>query len=305
MDSSSLILLREPVIRSLEEADRLLKEYGFKVLVVDGFRSVFTQAALWKHTLRRICQGKDPDKLSIRALLTLGQQADEIGSYAPVLENGTYWQLFDHFRENSPEWFSLVEYAQTKFHTGKMTEEWLALYITLKANLGLLPSLLLDTAGHTSHGNGGTEDSLLISLKDGEVAGLGTPYDYPGKASAIDFFEHQENLEAWRLSQANDREMTKYLSECGINRPVTLNDFERIRGIRRIFYWAMEKVGVGRYGPEYWHRTHGNSRGGKQADQYPGAGNSCHAITRDIRDSDGQYLAVWGNKTAHEMAAAF
>jgi D-alanyl-D-alanine dipeptidase len=305
MDKSDVVFLREPVIRSLEQADGILKQYGLKLLVVDGFRSVYTQAALWTHTLCRISNGRNPSKLTTKELLTLGLQADVIGSYAPVLQNWVYDQAFGGFFRQSSVWYPIVEYAQEQFDQGKTPEEWLALYITFKTNLGLFPSLSLDTTGHTSHGNGGTEDSLLVSIAEDNIACLGAPYDYPGKESAIDFFEHDENFGAWKDDKAKDQDMRQYLAECGINRPVIMDDFHRIRDLRRVFYWAMEEVGAGRYGPEYWHRTHNHDRGGKQANQHPGAGNSCHAITQSIHGSDGQYLAVWGNDAAHQMSTNF
>ena len=303
MDQSAAILLREPVVRSLERANVILKEYRLKTLILDGFRSVQTQAKLWVHTLTRMA-GPNPADLSIKGLLTFGQRADEIGSYASVVEDDNYLKLFTQLIQNQNVWFSVVEYAQEKFQTGRPAEDWLKLYITFKANLGKYPYISLDAAGHTSHGNGGTEDSLLINISEGDVACLGAPYDYPNAPSKIDFFEGPDNFEEWRRYQKEEAEMSLYLAQCGITNSATRDDFNRVRDLRRVFYWTMEEVGVGRYGAEYWHRTHGNSLGGNQAKEFPGAGNSCHAIVKNIRDTAGKHVAVWGNEAAHRMADA-
>ncbi len=189
---------------------------------------------------------------------------------------------------------NLATYSKNNPGLEKTLRELASTYITLLANLGKLNCLLLDTVNHTSHGNGGTEDSILMDSSNHFPVCMGTPYDWTdARLSSVDSFEYDDNLEVWQQSQAENPEMALYLAQCGINRPVNRDDFCRVRDLRRVLYWATETVGAGRYREEFWHRTYGNRQG---------VGNSCHAMSKKLFDDNGQPRVVWGNKAAHEMA---
>ncbi len=304
MDNSKLILLREPVVKSLERVNELLRPYDLEMLVVDGFRSVYTQALLWRNILKVVSKGVAPESLSPLELLTFGLQADEIGSYAQAKKTRTFHSLVESCMSDGPLLVDFAIYMQGHPGLEKTPREMAMLYITLLVNLGEVYQVPLDIAAHTAHGNGGTEDSRLLNVSTGRQVCLGTPYDWTDtRLCSVDSFEDESKFELWRQSQVENREMAEYLVECGIVDPVTIDDFRRVRDFRRILYWATEEVGVGRYRQEFWHRTHGNQFGGKQAKTHLGAGNSCHAMSRGLVDEKGEPLVVWGNKAAHEMAA--
>lgn len=292
-DKSDLILLRAPVVNSLELVNKILQPYGLEMLVLDGFRSVYTQAMGWRDTLRRIIKGRDPESLSALELLKFGLQADEIFSYAQVSKKNTFHRLVDNCLSDGPLLFDFA-LANEQLRLEKTPREMAALYITFLVNFGKVPSIPLDTAAHTSHGNGGTEDSRLLDISTGREVCLGTPYDWTDtRLCSVDSFEYEDKFELWQQAQLELSKMNSYLAGCGITEKVTPDDFHRVRDLRRILYWATEQVGAGRYSQEFWHRTYGNE---------DGIGNSCHAMSKKLFGPDGQPLVVWGNKAAHEMA---
>lgn len=296
------ILVRAPVARALKKADEFLKPYNKKLLVLDGWRSAKTQAAMWAEIRKNILKQQNQElwNLSVSDEIKVGREADKVGSYCKIIKDNKYAKVFSQLQRSN--FWKEVEDAAQELHTpsAKIAEE----YLIYQGNLGKI-DLTLDEAAPTSHGSGGAVDVWLTD-EQGEPLNLGVPFDYAGEAAVMDFFEWA-NWKDYKNLVSNDKILRDYLADYGI-KEITPEIFEEIKTNRRILFHAMISAGatyysLGRKEGEPWHFNFGNELGGKQADTLPGAGSSCHSLLKNIRDQKtGQWTAIWSNKVAHALA---
>lgn len=292
------IVVRRSVARALLKVNDVLKPYGREVLVVDGWRSAKTQAALWASIQRRILRerGINEAGLGILQFLEVGIAADDIGSFNRVVKNDTY-KLAADIMCASPMWDDF-ETVAAKLQMTK--EEVLDLLLTFQGNLGNL-GLELDTKGTTAHGNGGAVDAYPWISSEDRAGCLGVPFDYVGDAARMDWFEG-DNFDRYVELVSGDKALKEYLLECGIE-TVTKDAYAMIRRERRVLYHVMVNTGATIYFAEPWHFNFGNEHDDKPSTRYRGAGSGCHSLLKDIRNEQGEWIAAWGNESAHRMAA--
>lgn len=300
------VLVRVPVARGFGEADQLLRTYKRKLLVVDGWRPYWVQAALWRYLRNEIvmAEGLAHAQLSIYDEVRIGMKADDVGSYCAVVENDEFLAakaaLIDG--EQGDE----VASAATKLV--KSIDAIATLYLTFCANM-MRNDLRLQEDAVTAHGNGGAGDVWTINLETGNYANLGVPFDYvppPNtdvSPAVINYFDMEEiNPEHYRSMVARDPNLQKYLCGLGINE-VTEQVFEEAQRERRIMFHTMMELGATYFSldkdlGEPWHYQLGNERGGRQVNvpELMGSGNGCHAILK------GKKFAVWSNAVGHRLA---
>lgn len=292
------IFVREPVANGIVRVNARLRPYGRGLLVVDGFRSARTQAALWIDILTRIA-GQDPRDLSLRELVVLGLKADDTGSYAPVVESEIFLGAIEVILSEHE-----VEVAQTAIELGIEEREVARLYLTFQGNLGLV-NFELNLKGNTAHGNGGAIDAFTYDLETGHPVNHGVPFDYPGRISVIDFFENEGNLDVLREAIDADPVLAQHFVEFG-GASVTPEIFRQIQRERRMLVNAMEDIGatyfsLGDEVGECWHFNLPNT-GGKQSGVIPNSGNSCQAILVGAKHAlRGDVEANWSNEAGHNL----
>jgi len=300
------VLVRAPVAKGLAQADVLLKPYGRKLLVVDGWRPWWVQAALWAYLRTEIikAEGLTDGQLSIYDEVRLGCKADDVGSYCAVLENDEFQAAKAGFVSEKDE-----EICEAAVKLGKSPDEVATLFLTFEANLKR-NKLRVQEDAVTAHGNGGAVD-VWTTDKDGRFSNLGVPFDYvppPNtdiSPAVINYFEMVQP-DHYQAMVGRDPTLQKYLTELGVpinNGDVMRDTFYRAQRERRILFHTMMALG-GTYFSldkdlgEPWHFQLGNERGGNQAQVsgLEGSGNGCHAILKGIKS------AVWSNAVGHKLA---
>ncbi len=302
------VLVRAPIARGLEEADRILATYERKLIVVDGWRPYLTQAALWRYLRREIvvAEGLQDSTLTIFDEVRIGMKADDVGSYCAAVENEEFGDAKTALIRGMQG--SAVESAATKLR--KSVDETATLYLTFMANLGM-SALKLQEDAVTAHGNGGAVDLWMTDRSTGKYANLGVPFDYvpPPETdvspAVINYFEMVE-LKHYQNMVARDPTLQKYLAYFGVRGigDVTQRVFDEAQRERRVLFHTMMTLGGSYFSldkdlGEPWHFQLGNERGGRQANETGlcGSGNGCHAILK------GKAEAVWSNAVGHRLAA--
>lgn len=303
LGSQPKVLVRRPL--ALVEANQLLEPYNRELVALDGWRSVQVQALLWVYIRNQMMRGegiKNPN-LSIAEEIRIGLKADEVGSYAPVLQDDAYKlaaeTLLSERRDQIQQAIDLLHIPEA---------EVVNLYLTFRGNHGV-DGLRLDTTALTAHGGGGAIDMYTISTRTGLFTNMGVPFDYVPphgtqiNAAVMDYFDMpQVDVKEYRRMVETDPVLQRYLRELGINE-VTERVFREAQTERRIMFHTIEELHGSYYSlriesGENWHAQFGNTRGGNQAHLYPNSGNSCHARLKGLP------VANWGNAAAHRMAAA-
>lgn len=300
LGAKGTILVRTPVRVGLTRVEELLRSYNRRLVILDGWRSVTVQAKLWRDIFLRI-SGGDPVLMSHQDIVRWGLEADKVGSYAPVQKSNRFEEMAGGLLYREP---SAVDEAAASLGITRM--EYVEYYATFCANLGLATNIKFDTTANTAHGGGGAVDVYLVDTETDKYTCLGIPFDYVGRPAVMDYFEDESNFDSYRQEVLGREDLRTYLAECGIGSPL-MGDFQAIRNERRILFHAMRSVGatffsLGAEEGEAWHFNLGNE-GGRQYSRYPGAGNSCHSLLRNVADESGQLVAVWGNATGHRLAA--
>lgn len=302
LGAKGTILVRTPVRVGLTRVEELLRSYNRRLVILDGWRSVTVQAKLWRDIFLRI-SGGDPVLMSHQDIVRWGIEADKVGSFAPVQKTNRFEEMAGGllYRESS----SVDQMAAS---LGITRMQYVEYYATFCANLGLslAASIKFDTTANTAHGGGGAVDVYTMDTETGKYACLGVPFDFVGTPAVMDYFENDSNFDDYWHTVSERKDLCQYLLECRVTGG-TREEFRRIRDERRILFHAMRSVGatffsLGAEEGEAWHFNLGNE-GGRQYSRYPGAGNSCHSLLRNVADESGQLVAVWGNATGHRLAA--
>ena len=296
LGAPNTVLVREPVNRGLVVADAILKSYGRRLLVLDGFRSAEVQRRLWEYIFLGIIGNLPLTDLTVPDCIRIGIQADDIGAYAALARTDQLADEIEAVKEKFGEILGKVAEALSK-----SVDELALLFITFRRGLNL-NTFPLDDTSNTAHGGGGAVDAILIDTTIGRPTFLGVPFDFVGAASALTYFEHKENLEPYQRAVQTDPVLKEFAAQFGITE-VSRDDFNQIRDERRLFFHIMSLVNATYYVSECWHWNLGNERRGRQFDAYPCSGNACHAILMNTRDMNGDVVAVWGNAYAQKEAA--
>jgi D-alanyl-D-alanine dipeptidase len=295
------MLLRMPAANAVNEVDRILRSYGRRLIALDAFRRVDVQANLWKYQFGLASNGAPIDGMSIEDIVHYGYAADDIGSYGPTkvtdLSSDEVTTLVSDYRDL----FAWLAHQYKESQGLRTPEDAAAIYLTFLCNLGRCPDIELDPTQNTAHGSGGALDAFLLDISTGKPTCLGVPFDCPGEATAMRFFEDENNLGRYKEIISDRADIRQYLAECGITE-MTSEVFRDIRNERRLLFHAMSAVGATTYHGECWHFNFGNLLGGNQANVLPNAGNSCHSLLRNVRHID-EITAIWGGAAAHKMAA--
>lgn len=301
----STVLVRAPIARGLIEADQILTAYNRKVLVVDGWRPWWVQAALWTYLRADIikAEGLTDGELSIYDEVRIGCKADDVGSYCAVLENDE----FQTAKEQLINGEQGEELAQAAEKLGKSIDDTATLFLTFGANLKR-NGLSVQEDAVTAHGNGGAVDLWTIDATTGKFSNLGVPFDFvprPGIAispAVINYFDMPEiTPEVYAAEVAQDPTLQRYLRELGYE-TATQEVFYEAQIERRILFHTMMQLGGSYFSldkdlGEPWHFQLGNERGGNQAlGALLGSGNGCHAKLKGIEE------AVWSNSVGHKLA---
>lgn len=303
LGTSKTMLLRAPAYYALLDADELLRPYGRRLLVIDAWRSVKTQSVMWAAIFRRIVGERNIGAMSFAEIVKFGLEANKVGAYAPVKQSSEFEEVIQTLLDSMTACDEIITTAK-KFDMSE--EQSVRLYYTFMTSLGMTDFELDDTA-NTAHGGGGAVDVYLLNTKTGLPTCLGVPYDYVGRPAVMDYFEHDENFDAFVHELLARPDLREYVGQF-VRMDFGIEDFRMVRDERRMLFHAMRAVGatyfsLGADEGEPWHFNLGNELGGKQAELYPGAGNGCQAVLRNIRDPEtGERIAVWGNLMGHRLA---
>lgn len=301
------VLVRKPVAEALVRVDQMLAPYNRKLLVVDGWRPWWVQAALWKYLRAQIigALGLEDGNLSIQQEVEIGLKADDVGSYCALVQDQKFEIEMAYLMDRRGNELSSATAA-----LGKDVNTIATLYLTFEANLGRNELKIAEDA-ITAHGNGGSVDTWMLD-NDGRYVNLGVPFDYvpcPGtqiSPAVMNYFEMVTPAE-FREQVARDVVLQQYFAELGIA-IVTDFVFAQARRERRILYHAMREVGASYFSlstdlGEPWHFNVGNELGGNQFGILPGSGNGCHALLKNVRSAEtGKPMAVWSNSVGHALA---
>lgn len=313
LGAPDVTLVRKPLVEPLVRANEILKPYGRKILVVDGWRSYLTQMALWKYLRAEIIQnlGLKDGSLTLREELLVGIKADDVGSFVACVKDEKFaGAKVALMTEKGDE----LAAASTEF--GKPTEVLAELFLHFQTDLRRT-KLTLEDSAVTAHGNGGAVDCWLLNTETGKPVNLGVGFDYfppqqvmtlgPSPAVVNYFDMAKVNVEVFAAQVAADPHLQRYLSELGYDK-VTSEVFAEAQRERRLLFHTMMEIGASYFSllddlGEPWHFNLGNLAGGKQAKMLPGSGNGCHALLKDIRHVEtGERMAVWANDVAHRLA---
>lgn len=297
------MLLRAPAYYALLDADELLEPYGHKLLVIDAWRSVQTQSVMWAAIFRRIVGERNIGAMSFAEIVEFGLETNKVGSYPAVERTSEFEEVVQTLLASVS---AHDEIAATAAKFDMSEEQAVRLYYTFMTSLGM-SNFELDETANTAHGGGGAVDVYLLNTKTGLPTCLGVPYDYVGRPAVMDYFERDENFDAFVRDLEAHSDLREYVTHF-FPGEFTIKEFHAIRDERRMLFHAMMAVGatyfsLGADEGEPWHFNLGNQLGGRQAELYPGAGNGCHAVLKDIRDpKTGERVAIWGNETGHRLA---
>ncbi|HRH23834.1 MAG TPA: hypothetical protein PK295_04365, partial [Candidatus Magasanikbacteria bacterium] len=163
------------------------------------------------------------------------------------------------------------------------------LLITYEANRGWRHDVTLSQTASTAHGNGGATDIYMFDRTSNNPVCLGVPFDYAGKASRMDFFEHEENFESFLKEVEVDPLLRQYLSECGFHRP-SVDECRMFARNRRILYHNAVALDATIYVAEPWHFNWPCGHG-----EWPKSGNTCQALLKNAP------VGVWNNASANSQ----
>lgn len=287
LGAQSVAFVRKPVLGLLIMLDTLLRDFGYGVLLVDAWRSSTVQSALWSHLFREGMKKEgfaDRKNLTVEDILRLGDAADKIGSYTMAEGNEALLRAVLHELKGERAG-EIIMLANARKEECQLTATLLTTY---EANLGWRSDIELSTKATTAHGSGGATDLYMFSHLTQKPVCLGVPFDYPGEASRIDFFEREENFGKFQEEVGRDPLLKQYLTECGFPNPSD-NDCRTFARNRRILYHTATSLGASIYVEEPWHFNWPCGRG-----DYPQSGNSCQAILKNTP------VAVWGNEYANK-----
>lgn len=293
----STVLVRKPVLQCLRLANDQLRPFSRMLLVLDGWRPADVQVGVWGDVRsRRIEQlGLKGQELTVQQEVEIGDYADNIGSFCAVVKNEKFEAEVKKLEE-SDRWGQVMAASEA---LNKPILDVVELYLTFLANRGAI-RLDLNNTVTTAHGNGGATDLFLIDF-DAKPVCLGVPFDFDGEAARMDWFEDEDNLDPFKKMIMDRPDLCEYLIECGVTR-FNRDTFNRIRDERRMLYWACVSVGATIYVNEPWHFNWPCREGGKLAMLFPDAGNGCQSFLKNVRDPEGQLIAVWGNDTGNRLA---
>lgn len=297
------ILLREPALKALEEANNLLQRYGRELVVIDGFRPIQRQARSFGRVMRRFLGERDYHRLPVIEQLKLGRQTNAAILFVAVIRDDRYQQAVAAFRASRRQ----DELAAVGEQLHEPAEQLVTELLTYEANYGL-NDLTLDTVSHTAHGNGGATDVCLVDTATGRFVNRGIPFSYNNVSAVMDYFEWA-TVEQYQQEANANSPLAAYLRGYGFDRVIP-EAMTAARTERRILFHAMSAVGASFFSlhktdGECWHFNLGNERGGKQFDKLPHGGNAPHALLKNVRDAhSGQITACWENAVAHRLAEA-
>ena len=289
LGAKPVALVRKPVLGLLILLDTILRNFGYGVLLVDGWRSSKTQIALWKYLFVQKAYKigfRIRTDLEVKDILALGDAADKIGSYNAA-ENNEQLMLAVVRELHGPRRDDIHMLAEKRKEGPQFTAAQL---VTYEANLEWRNDVTLSETATTAHGNGGATDLYMFGHTNPNPVCLGVPFDYPGEASRMDFFEREENFGRFQEEVRRDPLLKQYLTECGFPDPSD-HDCRTFARNRRILYHAATSLGATIYVEEPWHFNWPCMHG-----ILPESGNGCQAILKDAS------AAVWGNEFANEEA---
>ncbi len=293
------VLVREPVLKGLVEADSILHTYNRKLLVLDGFRHGYVQQKLWKYLFRLGMRTTriGLKTLTITQLVSLGMEADAIGSYCDVVRDEAFQAQHNVLLNGK----YAVEFNTVAKKLTMDVRDVVDLYLCFCTNLE--PNgLTLNFNAPTAHGSGGAIDLWLIDLETDLPCFFGAPFDYmaPSHVSispvVLDYFDRPDvTVDTYYEALEADMVLRDHVFMHGFSGRVE-NAFRVAQRERRVLAHTMEALGGTFYNGEFFHYQLGNERGGKQKGYLLGSGNACHAILT------GKQEAVWGNSAAHNLA---
>lgn len=295
----SNILVREPVLRGLVEADAILQGYKRKILTLDGFRHGYTQQELWKYHFRLGMRTSriGLKTLTITQLVSLGMEADAIGSYCDVVRDEAFQAQHNVLLNGkyAEEFNTLAK--KLNMDVREVVDLYLCFCTNLEPN-----GLTLNFNAPTAHGSGGAIDLWLIDLETDLPCFFGAPFDYmaPSHLSVspvvLDYFDRPDvTVDTYYEALEADLVLRDHVFMHGFSGRVE-NAFRTAQEERRVLFHTMKALGGTVYNGEFFHYQYGNERGGKQKGDFLGSGNACHAILT------GKQEAVWGNSAAHSLA---
>lgn len=293
------ILVREPVLKGLIEVNKVLQDYNRRLVVLDGVRLSSVQRNLWENLFFFAARksGIDQESMTVTQTITLGMEADAIGSYCDVDRTDRFYEMRNELLggRSVEEFYSLAISLKMEVH------EVVDLYLCFSANRGV-HGLELNIDAPTAHGSGGAVDLWMIDTEMDTPCFFGAPFDYmapkglPVSPTAIDYFERPDvTPETYRETLEADTVLRDHVIAHGFSGKMQ-DAFHIAREERRILTNAMELCNASIYNGEFWHFQLGNELGGRQKGDLWGSGNTCHALLK------GKPEAVWSNKVAHELA---
>ncbi len=321
---NAAFVLREAAARSVALGGEFLRQISggmFEFVGFDAFRSGPRQIDGYTHNLRLQMQaiGLTDDDVNadrrIAEFLACSMKADGVFSWVKVAQDAVYEQLIAEIR-GIP---AIVEGAEAFIAENPgfgSVDDALYEYVIACRNSGLGYAAKRGTLvwENNAHAGGGAID--LMILVNGVLKAL-TPFDYPGFLSAYDFAEKDENYDVYLKVLKGDSWLQDHLRRCGYDpNNFTFAKWKELRDIKRVQYHLGRACGwtfysMGSHGGEHWHEEPGNlvvdPRTGttvwaepQTGAQYPHRGNPGHSLQKFGPDD----LAVWGAKSAHEIAIA-
>lgn len=285
----------------LLQLQAMLGHFNLGILPVDCWRSPDTQRRIWENRFEWQLSEHNVKRadLGTAEFLRIGLLADDICSYAPVIQNDEFLRLRGNI-ETSSMMAEISEAAVGMLAKWKpekkTTEEWvhdlLVIYLTFRQNLGELAGIFLNPAGNRAHA-GSAIDAMLIDLLTGMPALMGVWFDCCSEATPMNAFERDDLVTWYTALVAASPDLQRYLLCFGIER-VTETVCRTIQKNRRVYFWATQHVKPKKlcvFAGECWHLD--------------GPGSPCWAVVYNQRDEAGELYCYDNPIVATEQAQAY
>ncbi len=319
------LMLRETAAQGIELLNQYVSEASdgvYQIAALDGFRSGTRQAAGFTRLLRQ--QMKLRDLTDTNALTHL----EEFLKAADVADGTFSWVNL----ATGPQLDAAIVQVKSERHLMEqleaiaaqkviehfdpaLVEDEIAHYLTVGANSGIgHGNGLLLNCENNAHAGGGACDVFVI--RTAELLPVNpVPFDYAGPEAGMDFMEKDKNFDAYLQAARSNQQLSNHLSALGFQSvdDFKLSDWNEMRDAIRLLYHASKAIGCTYYsaevGGENWHLEPGN----RVYDPATGDILAFEALTAGLHADSGnpghtlqvlgpsQY-AVWGAKTAHEIA---
>ncbi len=324
------LYMRELPARALEEAAKIISiaTHGeLHFILVDGLETYRRQCAGFTMTLNQILETEGIVNPTLTQLHHFGKKADGTYTYVQVERNSHQYKELKAELLNDVEASKEINYiADTlgrEMNLAPRNAKGKALFelISISTNCQRGPAKGRDIPlnyEHNAHAGGGAADIFTVDKK-GRLISL-IPYLWVGREAAMDYSEHDENFDNFKMKWSVDSRLQQHMKKIGYNSPSDFGwtDWEYFRMANRVRYHTfVTALGCTFYsahnpedGGENWHFEPDGvvlfSWDGKEIarntyiknNKRAGRGNPGHTLQM----SGPKAIAIYGGVSGHEQA---